>query len=103
MDNLYWMSWYQKTEDYRPLSYPPNKKILGWWITGYRGVDDVPVLCAMVAAKNENDAKTELQKDWPEDKEWRFIEVKDNCDLNDRFPLHDWMRERFKTHNHEGR
>ena len=30
----FWMSWIVKEEDYRPLTFPPNEAILGWWNTG---------------------------------------------------------------------
>jgi hypothetical protein len=48
---LYWISWVQPTNDYRPLAYPPHEAILGWWCSGY--AEDGATLCAMVTAESE--------------------------------------------------
>ncbi len=91
----FWISWYQPTEDYRPLTYPPNNVIFGYWCSG--SVDETNwTLCALVDAHNVTKAKEVICKDWPEAIEWRFVEQKSSDWLpNDRFPLKDWMRERL--------
>ena len=99
MNNFYWVSWFQPTDDHRPLTYPPGRSILGWWCSGTRGHDDVAILCAMVVAPNEKGAIEVVQKDWPEAEEWRFIEQKDTVELGDRFPVKDWMGPRFEQFN----
>jgi len=93
----YWVSWYQPTEDYRPLSDPPNQNILGWWCSGSRLSDDARTLCAVVLAVDEEHAKTAVTVDWPEAVQWRFVEEK-SIDFvpGDRFPIGDgWERQRL--------
>lgn len=90
----FWISWYQPTEDHRPLTYPPNESVLGWWCSG--STDDSSVLCALVRAKDEDDAKAAITKDWPEANDWRFCNEKPDLSLSDRFMLTDWMEPRFK-------
>lgn len=96
--NNYWISWYQPTEDYRPLTYPPNKSVIGWWCSGYRDLDDAATLCAWVRAENEEEAIKTILKDWPEAEEWRFNEKRgdDWEGPGDRFTLPDWAKERVK-------
>ncbi len=92
----YWVSWYQPTEDYRPLSYPPNESILGWWCIGSRIDDGAFTLCALVKAMNADNAKQNIIKEWPEAIEWRFCDQRKTLMLSNRFPLSDWMIERFE-------
>lgn len=95
--NRYWVSWLQTTEDYRPLTFPPNGRVLGWWCSGYRSSDDAATICALVAAETEDDAKAVILKDWPEADEWRFCdEVEPDWDPNKggRFPPSEWSVER---------
>lgn len=94
--SLYWISWYQPTKDFRPMSYPPNKNILGWWKTGESHLRE-SILVAMVNAISVNDAKKIIRKDWPEVTTWQFIDEKTSLDLSDRFPLTEWMTERFSN------
>lgn len=91
----FWMSWYQPTEDHRPLAFPPNAAILGWWCTGYRH-DNAATICALVQAESEEAAWDAVKKDWPE-MEQRFSGERepDYAIKSDRFPLSDWMRERM--------
>ena len=95
----FWISWVQDTEDHRPLAYPPNKSVLGWWCSGYDAYDR-PVICAAVEARQEADARDAILKEWPEALnagDWRFFERRqDDFAPGDRFPLSDWMRERFQ-------
>lgn len=91
----YWASWNEYAKDYRPLTSPPNKHILGWWCSGYAGDESYSTIVAWVEAKNESEAKKAIAKDWPGKREWRFVE---ECDVGyvptDRFPLSPWMKKR---------
>lgn len=92
----FWMSWIVSEEDYRPLTFPPNAAILGWWCSGY-DTDDHSILCGLVEAKNEAAARKAVLRDWP-GISWRFVEPKDTNHIiqSDRFPLSDWMKERMQ-------
>ena len=93
----FWISWYQRTNDYRPLSFPPNQRVLGWWKTGDVS-DNSFTLVSLVKAKSEDDAKMSILIDWPEAKDnWRFCEERENISLSDRFQLSDWMEERINN------
>ena len=93
----FWISWYQPTEDYRPLADPPNAAVLGWWCSGYRCSDEAATLCALVAAEDERRAEAAVKVDWPEAEEWRFCEERaDDWRPTDRFPIEsEWARERI--------
>ena len=93
--NLYWVSWYQPTGDCRPLTYPPNEAVLGWWATGKRCSDDATTICAWVRAETEDAARTAILRDWPEADEWRFCEQRDRIEQSERFPPTDWMIDRI--------
>lgn len=91
----FWISWCQPTDDERPLAYPPNESILGWWNSGM--TDAAWTLCAVVESPNEAAAKKAVRKDWPEAEEWRFCrEVEEDYQPGDRFPLSNWMKRRFR-------
>lgn len=92
---LFWLSWYQPTEDHRPLEYPPNDAVLGWWCSGSRCSDGAKTIVAMVREETEDAAKKAIKKDWPEATEWRFCNTVENTTMNDRFPLSDWMVQRM--------
>lgn len=92
----FWVGWNQYTKDYRPLNFPPNKKIKGYWCSGYSGVfneDGSPLyytMCALVEASSVKSATNALLKDWPEctHDDWRFFDEKDvNWIPSDRFKL----------------
>lgn len=90
-----WISWYQPTKDHRPLIFPPNDKIMGWWCTGKRA-DGASTMVAFVVAETYETAQEIICKDWPEAVDnWRFHEHVTNKQLSDRFPLSPWMEERF--------
>ena len=96
MNKRYWVSWYQNTEDYRPVDYPPNKAVVGWWCTGYS--DRGATLCAVIEAASEEDVCKAIYTDWPEvdRNQFRFCrEESDDFIPGDRFPMSDWMIERF--------
>ena len=90
----WWVSWYQPTEDYRPLTFPPVPELLGYWCSGST-YEDPPrhTLCAAVLGDSEAEAKANINKYWPEATDWRFCE---KCEYeidgwwSDRFPLPDW-------------
>lgn len=88
----WWLSWYQAGPDHRPLTYPPNDAILGWWCTGQRE-DDVDTLCALVQAESEATAWKAVLKDWPDMIDRRFTSERPPGYVitSDRFPLSDWM------------
>ncbi len=68
---LYWLSWYQPTGDHRPLGFPPNGSILGWWCTG-QTEEGSGTLCSYVVAPSEQEARDRVRIDWPGADEWRF-------------------------------
>lgn len=88
----FWVSWYQPTEDYRPIHYPPRSEILGWWCSG--SGDDYWTLCALVEATDQESAEAAIEHEWPEVKDrddWRFWnDVEDDYIPGNRFPLPDW-------------
>lgn len=100
----FWMSFYCTSEDYRPLTFPPNEAILGWWCTGQRA-DNAHTICLMVRAESEQAAKEAIAKDWPELKnsEWRFVHEQGGLitpeiwNRGGRFQLSDWMLERWSA------
>jgi hypothetical protein len=97
--NRFWMSWYCYDEDHRPLMYPPNEGILGWWCSGYgeNNGKDAVTICAMVEAKTENEAWSAVLIDWPGiDKRFCEPQEKDEWRISNRFQLADWMIPRFK-------
>jgi hypothetical protein len=97
----FWISWVQDTDDHRPLTFPPNKAVLGWWCSG-ETASGAAIICALVVARHEAAARDAIIKDWPEALEhsdWRFFDcVGNSWELSDRFPLSDWMKERMAIH-----
>lgn len=97
----YWLSWPQPTEDFRPLTDPPDARVLGWWCSGYDS-NDVALLCALVQGVTLNDAKSGVRASWPEApnryQAWRIEEERPSDWLpGDRFPIDKpWMRQRIK-------
>lgn len=93
----FWISWIQDTDDYRPVDYPPNKAVLGWWWSGT--TPNGYSLCAVVEANSRGDAISKVLIDWPELKPGfvRFCDEKASSWVpSDRFVMDDWMKERFK-------
>ena len=91
----YWCSWVCTAEDHRPLTFPPNRAILGWWKSG-EDTEGNATLVAVAEASDPIDAARSVKEDWPEFEEWRFIErVEDDHKPGDRFPLSEWMAERL--------
>lgn len=101
MKKRFWVSWECTANDYRPLSFPPNEAICGWWCSGY-SADDNAILCAVVDAENEGGVMKAVYADWPEAEnyvrefDWRFFKPQDtNWKPGDRFPASEWMLERL--------
>ncbi len=84
--------------DFRPIHYPPNANVLGWWVTGYGR--DYATLVAFVLATSTEEAEDILEKDWPGKKQVRYGEVVSDVskEVDGRFPLSDWMIPRFKAY-----
>ena len=92
----YWLSWIQPTDDHRPLTYPPNRAILGWWCSG--DTSKGSVLCGLVEAADDAAAKAAVLTDWPEATAWRFCEEHEpDFRPGTRFPLSNWMLERVEA------
>ena len=96
-----WVSWVQRTYDARPLTYPPNDGVIGWWCSGY-DTKSWPILCALLNTDNEKDAKKIIKKDWPEWTKWRFIEDCENWEKSSRFPMSKWMKDRLTQRSRRG-
>ena len=97
----YWLSWYQPRPDPRPLTFPPNGAILGWWRTGEcpeNFVDGAFTLCALVEAETDELAWAAVRVDWPDMAGRRFCDAvgHEYQITSDRFPLSDWMIDRLK-------
>lgn len=90
-----WISWFQPTEDHRPIKFPPTEKVLGWWCTGDSSKGQT--LVALVDAESEEEAKSHILLNWPEVVDWRFCAERDTKTFNSRFPLQEWMIERGLT------
>lgn len=94
----FWISWVETSQDYRPLTYPPQEPIRGWWVSGQ--TDDGVTICAVIDAPSELDAYFAIQKDWPcESPDFRFADEKEPTFVPDetRFPPSDWMVERLNN------
>jgi hypothetical protein len=90
----WWMSWIVPEKDYRPLTYPPNDAILGWWCTG-EDAQDRFILYGLVQAESLEAAEAAVLQDWP-GIEWRFQELTGpDLAFTDRFHLSDWITERL--------
>ena len=95
-----WVSWIERSEDYRPICDPPNKAVLGWWRSGECLGGNT--LCAYIDADSYTDIDKAVEREWPTHsdlnyiRDWRFLKiVPDDFVPSDRFPLSDWMRERI--------
>jgi hypothetical protein len=95
----FWLSWYQPTEDYRPLTDPPAEPVLAWWHTGLEiaGEKTTSVLCALVSADSEDHARAVVAESWPEATGFRFCDPRADewFPATDRFPLKPWMAARM--------
>lgn len=85
----FWISWYQPTEDFRPLIYPAENT-LGYWCSGFSEAGNV--MCALIEATNQSSAYKTITKSWPEAVVFRFCdEVDKDWKPGDRFPVAKWM------------
>ncbi len=74
--NRFWVSWYQPTEDYRPLTVPSPE----FWCSGHRCSDEAATLCAIIDVQGDDEAaKREVLRFWPEAEEWRFVDLCDDA------------------------
>lgn len=92
----FWISWLQDTEDFHPITSPPNPSIVGWWRSSES--DDFHVLCAVVDARNADEARDAILQEWPlamEQAGWSHFDNKPldwlphNSFPHDRFPIID--------------
>ena len=93
----FWTSFFFTGEDERPLTFPPNEFILGWWNTGMRCSDEASTIVIWVKGNDETEAREHIAMDWPESltSEWRFFEEQPGLVVpGDRFPLSDWSQKR---------
>jgi hypothetical protein len=120
----YWISWYNLENDWRSYSErcegrnAPISSVLGYWKSGKawlksRSEDDIgarccPIIVAAIDAKSTFNAMNDIKYEWPDNVMMYgsaydedlilFIENKPPDFVpGDRFPLSDWMVERFKT------
>ena len=100
MKKLFWLSWPQPTADFRPLTDPPDARVMGWWCSG-QDAEDRALLCALVEGRTMQEAKLGVRASWPEAPSvrcsWRIEqEREDDWTPGDRFPLSTWMRRRLR-------
>ena len=83
----FWVSWYQPTDDYRPLPVPPKSIVKGYWCTGCRDADAASTMVAWVRAEDAACAMARIKEYWPEAAEWRFCDERaEGWQPNERFP-----------------
>lgn len=95
---LFWMSWWQPGDDYRPVAWPPPEAVLAYWCTGYRGGDgtDEAAVVALVRAEDADAAWAAIRTEgaWADAGEERFCEPRDGSQPpGDRFPTPKWSVE----------
>ena len=91
----FWLSWIERSPDFRPMRCPPNGAVLAWWRSG--SGDGFSASVALAEAPTEAKAWAAIAKDWPaKRREKRFCdEVADDWrPPGDRFPLKGWAAER---------
>jgi hypothetical protein len=92
----FWVSWYDAEPDCRPLTDPPTKEVLGWWISGETMTEPTKyALCALVESESEDKARAALVKNWPEflvSEERFFSEKPADFVPGDRFPMKEVAR-----------
>ena len=91
---LFWISWVQPSKDYRPLSFPPTERVLGYWCTGY--TDAGATLCAAVEANSKEELEGIVKTDWPEFQAFRFVQERRFWTTNERFFPEGWAKERLQ-------
>lgn len=98
---LFWVGWQFKGADWRPIHFPPNEGILGWWKTGEAacGEPTISTLVGWVEAETEEAAVALVSEEWDVDLrggDLRFVEQKQKVVTSDRFPTKDWMVGRLR-------
>jgi hypothetical protein len=83
--NLWWISWEQPGDDYRPLTWPPPRHILAYWCSGEG--DDYFTVVAIVRALTPEAARAEVANAsaWPDAGAERFCQPI-AAPPGDRFP-----------------
>jgi len=85
----FWVSWYEPDGDFRPV-YDPKKESEPfdhlYWCSGLNS--EAWIMCAVVDAASEKEAKKAVRKYWPTVDGWRFCEEKPQGWMPDagRFP-----------------
>jgi hypothetical protein len=98
----FWLSWEETSDDYRPITDPPNQAVLAWWCSGTAGDGSYSTLVAMVEAEDEIAAKRAVVLSWPPARGvapmWRFCEERGfDWRPGDRFPISKgWSLERIE-------
>ena len=96
----FWYSWMEPMDpaaenDCRPLTFPPNASILGWWCSGEGS--NYFTLVAWIQAADEASVRNAVLVDWPNAGNERFCKsVENDWRPSDRFPLsEEWMTQRI--------
>lgn len=103
----FWLSWEEVSEDYRPITDPPNRAVLAWWCSGEAGDGSYSTLVAFIEAEDEAAARAAVLESWPpgpmgrapgQEPVWRFCEERGfDYRPGDRFPVtKPWQRERIE-------
>lgn len=97
-DKRFWVSWFQLSDDYRPLQDPPQpENIKAWWCSG--SSEYGATLCAIVDAVDEDTATSCIENAWGigDVGDFRFVEEReDSWFPGDRFPItKDWEKSRL--------
>ncbi len=90
---LWWISWEQFGEDYRPVKWPPPAEVVAYWCTGYN--DTHAMIVAIIRETSQHRAKQAIKRAWaPGVDDWRFArEYVENGPPGDRFPPPEWSVE----------
>jgi len=89
----FWVSWYQPTDDCRPIKWPLPEFVLGFWSSGERLDPPAHTLCVLIECLSVDMAKAVIHEFWPEStqEDFRFCEEKAEGWLpGDRFPIPAW-------------
>lgn len=98
----FWLSWEETSQDYRPLTDPPNRAVLAWWCSGEAGDSSHRALVALVEETTLDLAKAAVMESWPcpgAAPVWRFCsQVSFDWRPGDRFPISKgWSQERIEA------
>ena len=87
----WWVSWYEPSEDYRPVTWPLPPEVAGYWCSGHEwGGAQRATLCAVVDSESDVAARRVINAAWAHDGsiDWRFCDEQpaDWMPPDDRFP-----------------